>query len=365
LQSKIDAALSDPAIAFNGDAKADVAAARAAQKAIATAEDLLDQSDASTGNATDLLHTRVEEAALRDKAIAALGAAATSHDDRALLALMRGDAARDRETFADALAAYREAASLAPNDTAAFEGIAFSAHRLHQYADAVDADTKLVALQPGLVDPYVDLGIEQGKAGRYPDAYRSFASAVELADKARAAKPNDAVALRKLAWAHLYFGRTYASAGDASHARSEFAQTLALATKLPPHDSRHDMYLEEAQEATVALDLGTPGATTVSLAPWTGSELPGSVPNTFKYRLVVAGTGGKNVALRAADVPKGWVASFCTDRICAPFRVSVDIPSSGVKVIEFQLVPPGSHDKPRAVRVIESDGSHTASATTT
>jgi hypothetical protein len=125
------------------------------------------------------------------------------------------------------------------------------------------------------------------------------------------------------------------------------------------------MYLEEAQEAQVALDLGgTHAATTVSLTPWTGADLPGSIPNTVKYRLVVAGQAGKSVALHAAGVPKGWIASFCTDRVCAPFKVSVALPDSGVKVIEFQLVPPDAKSVTPRVRVIGNDGAASASATT-
>jgi hypothetical protein len=125
------------------------------------------------------------------------------------------------------------------------------------------------------------------------------------------------------------------------------------------------MYLEEGQEAIVALGLTAPeGGASVSLAPWTGAELPGSVPNTIKYRLVVAGVAGHNVALKAADVPKGWVASFCTDRFCAPFRVNVSIPDSGVKVVEFQLVPPAAKSPAPRVRVIGNDGTHESTATT-
>jgi hypothetical protein len=162
----------------------------------------------------------------------------------------------------------------------------------------------------------------------------------------------------------LYAGRTYAKAHLTERARGEFAQVVALAGKLPPHDSRRDMYLEEGQEAIVALDLDGNAKTALSLAPWTGADLPGSVPNTIKYRLVVAGAAGKNVALQANGVPKGWVASFCTDRVCAPFKVSVAIPPSGVKIIEFQLVPPEAGAKPSKVRVTGTDGGATTSATT-
>jgi hypothetical protein len=125
------------------------------------------------------------------------------------------------------------------------------------------------------------------------------------------------------------------------------------------------MYLEESQEATVALGLAAPAdGPAVSLAPWTGADLPGSVPSTIKFRLIVAGVAGHNVALQTADVPKGWVASFCTDKICAPFKVDVAIPDSGVKVVEFQLVPPQGKAATPRVRVTGTDGGHESTATT-
>jgi hypothetical protein len=116
------------------------------------------------------------------------------------------------------------------------------------------------------------------------------------------------------------------------------------------------MYLEEAQEATVALAAAHPeGKTALSLAPWTGPDLPGSVSSTYKYRLVVAGTPGKTVALAASGLPKRWVASFCTDRVCAPFRTTVALPESGVKVIEFQVIPQAAAASAPTVRV-DGDG---------
>ncbi len=120
------------------------------------------------------------------------------------------------------------------------------------------------------------------------------------------------------------------------------------------------MYLEEAQEATVALDAAHPGGkTALSLAPWTGPDLPGSVSSTYKYRLVVAGTPGKVVALTAGGLPKRWIASFCSDRQCAPFRTTVALPSSGVKVIEFQVIPEAPAASPPTVRVA-GDGTSAA-----
>lgn len=365
LQQKIDGILSDPSISYTGDAASVEANAKKADDAIAAAEKALDESDAAKGQSTDLLRTRAEEATLRDAAIAALVNVGTSVHDTSLLPRLHGDAARDRELWQDALSAYRAALAIDPKNEDTLSGIALSASRLEKYDDAVDAEKQLAALEPDDPHPLVDLALTQAKAGHAEDAYATFDKAIGLAQKQLDANPAKAEAIRTLAWAELYAGRTYAKNGDPKNARAHFGATLALAEKLPPDDSRHDMYLEEAQEATVALGLSAPSdGPAVSLAPWTGADLPGSVPNTIKYRLIVAGVAGRNVALKTADVPKGWVASFCTDKICAPFKVNVAIPDSGVKVVEFQLVPPQSKSATPRVRVIGSDGQHESTATT-
>ena len=214
---------------------------------------------------------------------------------------------------------------------------------------------KLAQANPS-VDAFVSLGVSAGDAKRFNDGAVAFAQAIGRARAAVDAKPHDAKAIRKLAWAYLYEGRMFVKAGANDKARKAFAQTAAWTAKLPKTDSRYAMYLEEAQEATVALDAAHPqGKTALSLAPWTGPDLPGSVSSTFKYRLVVAGTPGKTVALNATGLPKRWIASFCTDRQCAPFRTTVALPSSGVKVIEFQVIPQSAAHQPPTVRV-DGDG---------
>jgi thiol-disulfide isomerase/thioredoxin len=365
LQQKVDAALADPGLPAGVDGAATLAYAKSVDAAINKAEELLNDSDASKGNSTDLLRTHVEEAAIRDRAIAALATASSTDVAQELLARLRGDAARDRERYADALAAYREAAALNAKDDDALSGIAFAAGRLNQSDVQIDADRKLVALQPDSVDALVELGIALGKAKQFSDAYGTFAKAVVLAKKHVDKDLGSPSSVRKLAWTHLYAGRTYAKGGDAAHARTEFEQVMAWTQKLPKNDIRYEMYLEESQEAIVALGLSKPAATTtVSLAPWTGADLPGSAESTLKYRLVVADMAGKNVALHASGVPKGWIASFCTDRVCSPFKVSVAIPQSGVKIIEFQLIPPDETSKIGKVRVTGTDGRYSSSATT-
>ena len=365
LQSRIDALLGAAPHDFGSDPKTVEANAKKADKAIATAEDDLDMSDSASGNSTDLLRTRAEEAMVRDGAIAALVNVGTSVEDKALLPRLHGDAALDREQWSDALAAYAATLAVDPKNEDALAGTAQAAARLEKYDVAVDADTKLAALEPENAGDVVDLARAQAKAGNAAAAAMTFANAIARAEKNVAAHPGKPKPLRLLAYAHLYAGRFEAASGDAAHARAAFEAALAAAERLPAKDARHDMYVEESQEAEVALGLtGARGSSSVSLVPWTGADLPGSIPNTIKYRLVVAGAPGDNVTLRASDVPKRWVASFCSDRVCAPFRVSVVIPENGVKVVEFQLVPPGAKSTAPRVRVTGSDGGREFFATT-
>jgi peroxiredoxin len=342
-QKKADALLDPAKFAFTGDAAAVSATAKHALEAI-------DQAEAVEGD-TDYIRIQAEENVLRDAAIKALEPLAQADADKALLARLQGDAAYAREEWPQAMAAYERGLAVAPADADLLGGYAQTLHASGDDAKATDVYTKLAKVDPS-VDNLVSLGVSAGDAKRFNDGAVAFAQAIGTARAAVDAKPGNAKAIRKLAWAYLYEGRMFAKAGDNAKARAAFAQTTAWTSKLPKTDSRYEMYLEEAQEATVALDAVHPnGKTALSLAPWTGPDLPGSVTSTYKYRLVVAGRPGKTVSLAASGLPQRWVASFCSDRQCAPFRTTVALPPSGVKVIEFQVIPQSAAPSAPTVRV--------------
>lgn len=346
-QKKADAYLEPAKFAFTGD----VSAVRATVKKVLKAIDDAENVDGDT----DYLRIVGEENVLRDEAANAFAPLATTTEDHALLARVQGDAAAAREDWPAAMAAYARALDAAPEDADALAGYAQALHETGDDARAADEYAKLVEAD-GSVENFVSLGVSDGDAKRFSDGAIAFAQAIGRARADVAEKPSDAKAIRKVSWAYLYEGRMFVKAGDTSRARAAFAQAATWAGKLPKTDSRYAMYLEEAQEATVALDtVQTDGKTALSLAPWTGPDLPGSVASTYKYRLVVAGTPGKTVALAASGLPKRWVASFCSDRECAPFRTTVELPSSGVKVIEFQVIPQAPAPEPPTVRV-DGDG---------
>ncbi|MFN2460083.1 MAG: redoxin family protein [Candidatus Velthaea sp.] len=364
LQTKIDALLAPEGFSFAADSAALGADVKRASDAIARADELVDESDPAKGRIVDLIRVRGEQAELRDRAIAALAGAAATSEERTLLAQLQGDVALERHDWSDALARYDAALAIDTADRAALQGVASAAAGAKQYERAVAADRRLSELAPS-IDAFMELGNAYKGAGDFPRGAAAYDRAVALATSAVNAHRSDAKAIRRLAFVHLQQGRLYAAAGDRANARAAFAAVTAWTLRLPKNDARYAMFLEEAQEATVALDLDLKGGvqTTVSLAPWTGPDLPGSIASTVKYRLVVGAPPGRTVTLAAAGLPKGWIASFCTDRVCAPFRLATLMPPSGVKVIEFQVVPDGpSRPVHLTIRVDARAGASHASA---
>ncbi|GAC1592490.1 MAG: hypothetical protein NVS3B28_21350 [Candidatus Velthaea sp.] len=365
LQTMIDAVLSDPTIVFTNDGPSVETNAKNAVAAISRAEDLLNHSTAATPNATDFVRTRAEERDLRDRAIAALVSVGTAVSDTTLLPGLRGDAARDEGHWNEALQAYGIVLAIDPKNSGALAGVAMAGRRLSQFGAVVDADRRLAALNATDVFALINLGNAQADDGQTGDAFATFARAEALARDQLAWSFDDPSTIHMLAYAHLYAGRVHARAGDVKNARAEFDGLLRRAKQLPRTDTNRDMFLEEGQEGIVALGLRTPNnGASISIAPWTGPDLPGSLPSTTKYRLVVAGAAGHSVDLRAIQVPNGWIASFCSDRACAPFKRTIVLPISGVKIVEFQLVPPNAGARVPKVRVAAKDGAHESSATT-
>jgi hypothetical protein len=77
---------------------------------------------------------------------------------------------------------------------------------------------------------------------------------------------------------------------------------------------------------------------TLALGPWTGPSLPTATPAAARYKITLLGPADKSVALRADGLPKGWIASFCTNKACAPFRYTMQLDNQGKGVIEFQAI---------------------------
>jgi peroxiredoxin len=333
-QRKLDAMLDPAKFAFDGDPTAMLANARVADSAITAADEELDDAMIDPNRDHDLLRTQAQEKTLRDRAIAALQATAQTPTDRALLARMEGDAAASAGRYSDAVTAYHAALALDPQDTQALSRLAYALSESGDHAAVVPIAAQLAALAPSYAHE-ISLASAQAAVGDRPATVAAIDAAIPLAEKASATA---------LAWTHLYAGRAAVMVDDTARAHREFMAAQAAAVRIPRDNPRYAWYLEESQEALVALGLsGARPATTVTMAPWTGPDLPGSIASTYKYRVVLSGPPDSAVRLHATGLPRNWVASFCTDRVCAPFNVESTIPATGVLVIEFQVIPDDAH----------------------
>jgi peroxiredoxin len=338
-QRSLDALLDPAQYHFTGGPDDVRRGARAAAEAIDKVNDQLDDAMNDPSRDHDLVATHQEQETLREAAIAALAPVAESAEDRALLARLRGDEAAALGRWADADTAYAGALAIDPKDTAALGGQAYAASNLHDDARVAQIDAQLAQIAPSAA-AFVALGRAYGRLGKMADAEAAFERAQQLAaDPAQLARTN------------LYYGRTEMSARNAAKARAAFERAAAAAQQVPKSDPRAEWYVEQAQEGMIALGVAPGARPALSLAPWTGPDLPGSIASTIKYRLVLTGAPGSKLDLAASGLPKHWIGSFCTDRVCAPFRVSVVVPADGVKIVEFQVVPAGTAPTTTNVRI--------------
>ncbi len=327
-QRQLDELLDPAQYPFTGDPAAVRANVAKADQAITKANDLLDEAMNDPSRDHDLDKTQAEEETLRAAAIAAFTPVAGDAADATLLARLRGDEAASLGKWDEADAQYQRALANAPNDTATLAADAYAVAHLGDDARVVQIEDKLATLEPSAPN-FVALGRARAKLHDRTGAEAAFAKARELAANDQA----------RLAWTSLYEGQMEANADDTNKARAAFARAAAAADVIPATDPRKTWYIERAQEGMVALGVARTATPTLSLAPWTGADLPGSIASTIKYRLVVTGKTGATIGLVAAGLPTHWIGSFCSDRVCAPFRTEVTVPSGGVKVVEFQVVP--------------------------
>jgi len=357
-QAQLDAVLAPTQYTFTGDPATVLASVQRAVAAIGQVDDLLDEAMDDPSRDHDLIATQQEEETLRAAAIAALAPIAAGDAQLALLARLHGDEDAALGSWADAKAAYADALAKAPNDLEALGGLAVVEGELGDSAAVVRLDQQIGQLAPSR-GAYVALARAQIEVGDVAGGEASFAKALALA----AAEPPPNAA--QIAWTALYAGQAEANLGHAAKARAFFARALAEAERVAPSDPRRTWYIERAQEGTVALGV-VPGAPpSLSLAPWTGPDLPGSVASTIKYRLVVTGKPGSTIDLATHGLPKRWIGSFCTDRVCSPFQVQLTVPRSGVSIVEFQVVPQSVVASPPTVRITARVGNQPVASVAT
>jgi hypothetical protein len=89
------------------------------------------------------------------------------------------------------------------------------------------------------------------------------------------------------------------------------------------------------------------------ISPWNGADLPTVAQDAAEYRLTLQAKPGSTVHLTATSVAAGWIAAFCTGKLCSPMQATEHIPKSGQLVIAFELVREVSDAPHRSGAVIK------------
>ena len=354
-QTAIDALLDPKHYAFTGTIEQRNAVLDRMQQAIAAAEATEDMKQA----VVDDERTQREEGLLRVAAGSALRSAATTPAQRAAALALLAHGQGDLNRWADAAATNRAALALTPNDPMLVQALARAYYRLHDYTNMIAQAKRYTELKPGDGDGWGDLGLAYQRTRQFGDAATAYARSVALL-RAAAASSATQDAIADVADMALDQANVYVSLGDATKTHEAFAVANAYGDRLDPQGKyknlRRNVH-ERTQEGLIAVALaGGSGKPVLSIAPWTGPDLPGSVASTLKYRLIVAAAGDEAVTLHAAGLSRDWVASFCADGLCSPQQVSFRARESGVKTYEFQLVPPAPGARPGTVTVAATGG---------
>jgi tetratricopeptide (TPR) repeat protein/thiol-disulfide isomerase/thioredoxin len=360
-QAKIDALLDPANFSFTDPAKRD-AAIKAMNAAIDRAET---QADKDTTNTIDYERIEHAEGTLRVAAGTAMHDGATTDAARVsgltLLAHGYGDLGR----WSDAVATYQAALAIAPTNAGLIASLGRAYYRLHDYDGMIAQSERYTQLKPNDGDGWSDLGLAYQRIGKFHDAVAPYEKSLALL-RADAKKTRTQDAIADVADTSLDLADVYVSLGDVAGAKRTFAQANAYGDRLTPGGEYKRLkrnVKERTQEGLVAVALATTstdGKPVISIAPWSGPDLPGSVASTIKYRLIVAAPANAQVTLRATGLKPNWVASFCTNGLCSPQTVSFASPASGVTTYEFQLIPPQTGAKPGNVAIAVAGGTSVA-----
>jgi Flp pilus assembly protein TadD len=150
--------------------------------------------------------------------------------------------------YAEAVKAYRQAASMNPGFAEAYHEEGYALFRLRKYEDAVAALSRAKALRPKFAETYRVLGQTYEAMGRWAEAARSYGEAASVEPGHAATQFNYAMALKKggnvaaavpamrlavelkpeWAAAHYELGLMYVESGDREMALKEYYQLASL-----------------------------------------------------------------------------------------------------------------------------------------
>jgi thiol-disulfide isomerase/thioredoxin len=354
-QARVDALLAVANYRFSGDAAERARALTAMNAAIKRVGRIAATNDASV----DYERLQREQGELERTAGNAMRAGATTNAERVAALAMLARGYGDLNRWEDAAQADRAALALTPDAPKLVEALSRAYYRLHDYRGMIAQARRYTQLEPNDGDGWSSLGLAYQRARRFAEAAPAYSKALAQLQTAAVTSPTQD-ALADVADTSLDAADVYVSLGSAAGARRAFATANRFADRLAAGGEYATLkrnVKERTQEGLVAVALaGGSTKTLVSVTPWTGADLPGSLASTLKYRLIVAAPANAAITLHARGLRPQWIASFCADGLCSPQTVSFKAPSTGLKTYEFQLIPPHDGDPPGPIS-IAVDGS--------
>lgn len=346
--------------ATTGSAKTIAAAADSARAAFKKIETIQEDATAAHKRLDDRAIARRSEA-LRDRMISALVAPATTNVDaeKALLAMRinKAMAVEDYQKI-DWKAISPWATRLLALDPTGDQATGYMLDVLYSSKPSREKEALALALRHAnetpsplaydyVVGAYANLNMNRA-------AQQWERKALDLSIARGGTSPSED-AVSDIAYQARVLGMLSVDLRDAAVGVPAFQTALRYMNRLPASAARA-RGIEEAREGLIALKSSN-GRVALAITPWVGPPLPGSSPNTVKFRLTISGKPGSSVALSTSGYAKGWLPSFCGDGLCSPISRTVALPSNGVKVLEFQMVPnAASAPRRSAVTIIGNDG---------
>jgi len=275
--------------------------------------------------------------------VATKPATAKANTDMEQADLLLGQAAKDQERFADALAYYKQAAALAPTDTTPLDGEYLAAFELRDYPTAVAAALTETRVAPNDPESWLTLASADNLAKQYDGAIAAEGIALGLASVDYALHPSKKRAAYEVGRAYLKMGRSAILAGDNNAAAAYLVNSPAVAPGT--------IVAQQAQEQYVAL---SPQPVYVAVSGARQAAAQGSQPAKLWVTVHNAAPQTRMVHLAAVNVPKKWVLSFCYDKVCDPYKSDVSLGPNATRRVELQVVPLSSTQGPWDMKLAPS-----------
>lgn len=248
--------------------------------------------------------------------------------DGAQAAMLRGGSYQDAEDFTNAQKQFDMAIALTPDDVDAYGGGYSAAYELKEYAQAVAYAQSAANIAPNDPENWLTLASANNGAKNYTAALAAEGKALALATATYAADPTKKKAAYELGRVWLKTGRTYLMAGNIAAARAVLKNAPAV--------TPDSIVGQQAEEQYVALN---PMPWHLAVSGNTSTKSTTSNPAKLYVMVHNPSAETRTVHFVATGLPAHWLLSFCTPKVCEPYKTAITLAPGASQRVELQVVP--------------------------